>query len=346
MLFRNKKGFLRENIVFLILNILFFAMLVVGVGVQGSTNGVLEDIYAKKIVLAIDSGIPGDHFILDINALIEAKDANLFNGNIVEHKENRITVRVSADTGKSYSYFSNEIVRVEKEIVVGANKLHIWILGHGDPNVPAPVPITPPTPTPPTPTPPSPTPTPTPTPIGTDICYTDTLWDFGLNDDRRTRWKHIEPLTSDDDVLDSCRVILLACSGSGFLDIEQMRQIVQNGGVLFATDMEADIIEGFDSSLFNDRKFPYSSGEHSVDIVDSDLRLQVGNTMNILFRSVSLGPFENIESGVDVLVKSKAGDVLLFRYNYGAGQVYYSTPHLKDQDTNFQNAIIKMVTGE
>jgi len=97
-----------ENVVFIILNVLFLTILILFLARQGQGAIVLEQSYAKQIALLIDSAKPGMTIILDMS---KAKDLAEKNGlefkDIVKKTDNVITVRLSEKGGYSYSYFND-----------------------------------------------------------------------------------------------------------------------------------------------------------------------------------------------------------------------------------------------
>lgn len=106
---RGKKGaILMENVIFIILNILFIAILILFLLRQGQGAILLEQSYAKQIALLIDSAKPGMTIILDMS---KAKDLAEKNGlefkDIVINTNNVITVKLSEEGGYSYSYFND-----------------------------------------------------------------------------------------------------------------------------------------------------------------------------------------------------------------------------------------------
>jgi len=97
-----------ENVVFIILNVLFLTILILFLARQGQGAIVLEQSYAKQIALLIDSAKPGMTIILDMG---KAKDLAEKNGlefkDIVTKTDNIITVKLSEKGGYSYSFFND-----------------------------------------------------------------------------------------------------------------------------------------------------------------------------------------------------------------------------------------------
>jgi hypothetical protein len=105
----NKKGNIPlEEVIFVLLNIMFFSMLFIFV--YNTSHGVFlsEKLYAKKIALAIDSAKPGTQISIDISELYEIAQENEFDiSDSFYFKDNQVSVKLSKEDGYSYNYFTN-----------------------------------------------------------------------------------------------------------------------------------------------------------------------------------------------------------------------------------------------
>jgi hypothetical protein len=109
---KNKRGItlLLENIVSIILNIVFIAILVFFLLSRSGSAGVLEEKYAKEIALALDSSKPGMIITLNMADAISAAEQNLGKNNInniVTFSQNVVTVKLHNGVGYSYSFFND-----------------------------------------------------------------------------------------------------------------------------------------------------------------------------------------------------------------------------------------------
>ena len=108
---KNKKGssnILLENIIFLVLNLLFFSMIILFLLKQGSGAIVLEQSYAKNIALLIDSGKPAMEMKLNMeDAFNLAEENGISRDYIVKIDGNIVTVKLRSDGGYQYSFFNN-----------------------------------------------------------------------------------------------------------------------------------------------------------------------------------------------------------------------------------------------
>ena len=105
----NKKGNIPlKEVIFVLLNIMFFSMLFVFV--YNTSHGVFlsEKLYAKKIALAIDSAKPGTQISVDISELYGIAQENEFDiSDSFYFKDNQVNVKLSKEDGYSYNYFTN-----------------------------------------------------------------------------------------------------------------------------------------------------------------------------------------------------------------------------------------------
>ena len=107
----NKKSdTLMENLVFILLVIVFISIMYFAITRAGSQSGVYEQIYAKQIALMIDKAKPGIKIELDTFEMQRIARKNNFLGNLVniDNDENKVNVKLIEGKGYSY-YFFNDV---------------------------------------------------------------------------------------------------------------------------------------------------------------------------------------------------------------------------------------------
>jgi len=105
---KKKGNILTENIIFIILNLVFLTILVLFLFSKVGSAAVLEEKYAKQIALIIDSSKPEMRINLNMEDAIEkAKDEGWQENQIVSIIDNRVTVKLSEKGGYSYSFFND-----------------------------------------------------------------------------------------------------------------------------------------------------------------------------------------------------------------------------------------------
>ncbi|OIO81487.1 hypothetical protein AUJ84_00925 [Candidatus Pacearchaeota archaeon CG1_02_32_132] len=106
-----KKGnILMENVIFIILIIVFISILFVFVTRQGSNQSVLEKQLAKQIALVIDEAEPGTQVQIRVE-----DEFNKYPGGKIQVDNNVVNVNFGSGAGYSYGYFNK--VNVESNIL-------------------------------------------------------------------------------------------------------------------------------------------------------------------------------------------------------------------------------------
>ncbi len=105
----DKRGtILVENIVFLILNLLFLSILVLFLLKQGSGAIVLEESYSKQIAMVIDSAKPVMVIQIDLEKgkkIAETRGIDF--GEVVGIDGNIVRVKLTEKSGYSYCFFND-----------------------------------------------------------------------------------------------------------------------------------------------------------------------------------------------------------------------------------------------
>jgi len=125
-----KKGtILVENVIFIILNLLFITILALFLFRQGNGAVVLEQSYAKNIALLIDSAKPVTEMKINMEDAFNLAEKNGVNReDIVKRNGNIIIVKLSSDGGYQYSFFNNVDVSLypdsypEKNYIIKINE--------------------------------------------------------------------------------------------------------------------------------------------------------------------------------------------------------------------------------
>lgn len=109
MKLKNKKGnILLENIIFIILNVLFIIILAAFLFTKTGSAAVLEEKYAKEIALIIDSAESKMIITLEMEDAIKiAEKENFPVEEIITLNENVVTVKLREKGGYSYSFFND-----------------------------------------------------------------------------------------------------------------------------------------------------------------------------------------------------------------------------------------------
>jgi len=99
---------LLEQVIFIILNVLFFATLLFFAWRSAGADSLIEETYAKKIGLIIDFMKPGTEVRINLDYLYDQTKNNKYNGDPVEifTGSNEIVIKLKDKGGYRYRYFT------------------------------------------------------------------------------------------------------------------------------------------------------------------------------------------------------------------------------------------------
>jgi hypothetical protein len=119
----NKRGtILIENVIFIILNLVFITILVLFLFRQGNGAIVLEQSYAKNIALLIDSAKPVTEMKLNMEDAMDLAEKNGVSRNeIVKINGNVVRVKLSQKGGYEYSFFNSVDVTAYPDVLPEKN---------------------------------------------------------------------------------------------------------------------------------------------------------------------------------------------------------------------------------
>jgi len=109
-----KKGeMLTENVVFIILNLAFFAIIILFLFLKMGSAAPIEEKYAKQIALLVDAARPGMLISLDISEAVEkAEDKDWPLEKIISIEDNVVMIQLRDDGYYVYSFFNDVDVQV------------------------------------------------------------------------------------------------------------------------------------------------------------------------------------------------------------------------------------------
>jgi hypothetical protein len=124
---KNKKAgsdMLTQYVIFIVLNLIFMSVLLFFISSKINGVSVLEESYAKNIALLIDASTPVMEMKLNMEDAFDlAEEKNLARDEIVKIENNSVTVKLSATSGYTYSFFNDVDVTVYADIYPSKNYL-------------------------------------------------------------------------------------------------------------------------------------------------------------------------------------------------------------------------------
>ena len=98
-------------VIFIILNLIFFSIMMVFVYRSSTGALIYEQLYAKQIALLIDQANPESTIIIDFEKGIEISKKNEFPvEKIISERNGEVVIKLSEKGGRSFKHFSNSNV--------------------------------------------------------------------------------------------------------------------------------------------------------------------------------------------------------------------------------------------
>lgn len=103
---------LHEHVIFIVLNIVFFSVMLLFVYLQSSSVHLMEEETAKQIALIIDVAKPGTEVSINLKNFFEKAEKNginRLNSIEIDKEKNLVFVRGSEDSFFEYGYFNDGV---------------------------------------------------------------------------------------------------------------------------------------------------------------------------------------------------------------------------------------------
>jgi hypothetical protein len=122
-----KTSMFLDQFIYIIIVTIFFAALLFFVVRAGSNATIYEQIYSKKIGLAIDKAKPGTNITLDVREMYKISKKNKYEGGIIkiDNNDNKIIVTLVSGKGYTYRLFSDNDILWELD--KNGGKLHLFV---------------------------------------------------------------------------------------------------------------------------------------------------------------------------------------------------------------------------
>jgi hypothetical protein len=104
----NKRAIVMPEILFLLLNIIFFGSLMFYLYETSTGTLIYEEAYSKQIALLIDSSKPPMQIIVNIEELTKlAQENKIPTDKIITIKDNKVIVKLSLNKGTGFEFFTD-----------------------------------------------------------------------------------------------------------------------------------------------------------------------------------------------------------------------------------------------
>lgn len=107
---RGEETLLFQRVIFIILNLIFFSMLIIFVFRTASGAALYEQAYSKQIALLIDSSEKNTEISINFTKALDVAKKNDFSVEdivFIDGEKNKVNVRLASQGGYSYQFFSD-----------------------------------------------------------------------------------------------------------------------------------------------------------------------------------------------------------------------------------------------
>jgi len=137
-------------------------------------------------------------------------------------------------------------------------------------------------------------------------------------------------------------LLFLNCGTTTPLNPSKIRSFVQNGGVLYASDLTSELIQKAFPQYFVFAGNHGKKGMIKARVVDPQVSNVIGNYIKIHFDLGSWSILKSIKNG-QVILESPQGKPLMVMVSVGKGKVFYTCFHNHRQSSEKEDILIKLL---
>lgn len=139
-----------------------------------------------------------------------------------------------------------------------------------------------------------------------------------------------------------CDILFLNCGTSDMIDSEQLKSFVQNGGVLYASDLTSGILLNTWPNLME----VYNSTSRCTIIAqveDAELRQYIGNKLSVEFDLEGWSKIISALQGIVLMRSADEGFPIMMEFSIGQGKVFYTSFHNHAQTAEAEEKLLKLL---
>jgi hypothetical protein len=139
-----------------------------------------------------------------------------------------------------------------------------------------------------------------------------------------------------------CDILFLNCGTSDVVPEKELRLFVQNGGILYASDLTSTFVSTVFPNIFNFEGNIGLSGEIDAFVCDAELKTIIGEKVKINFDMSSWSVLNSVKQG-KVILQSIQGKPIMVQVPYGKGAIFYTCFHNHAQATEKETIILRLL---
>ena len=140
----------------------------------------------------------------------------------------------------------------------------------------------------------------------------------------------------------NCDIFFLNCGTHDAIAYHQLEVFVQNGGILYASDLASSHILEIWPDLMTVRNDTTSCTIRAI-IEDSDLLQYLGNSIDVNFDLGSWSRIESVNQGKVIMRSADEGFPIMMEFSIGQGKVFYTSFHNHAQTAEAEKKLLQLL---
>ena len=139
-----------------------------------------------------------------------------------------------------------------------------------------------------------------------------------------------------------CDILFLNCGTSDTIDPEQLKSFVQNGGILYASDLTSDhVIDAWPDLMSVDNSTDPCTIR--ANVMDADLRQYIGSYLDVEFDMSVWSKIVDAPTGKVLMKSADEGFPIMMEFSIGQGKVFYTSFHNHAQADEAEEKLLKLL---
>ena len=139
-----------------------------------------------------------------------------------------------------------------------------------------------------------------------------------------------------------CDVLFINCGTADRFENEQVRQFVENGGCVYASDLADDIIKGAFPGIFESYHTGYAQSMIAI-VEDPELKSIIGEEISVYFDLGNWAVLHSAKGGKCILRSKETNLPIMVSVKYGKGTIFYTCFHNHVQASDKEKALLQLL---
>ena len=140
----------------------------------------------------------------------------------------------------------------------------------------------------------------------------------------------------------NCDILFLNCGTQDVINYPQLKTFVENGGILYASDLTSSHIISTWPELMTVTNNT-SACKIQANIIDKDLRQYIGNTVEVEFDLDVWSKIVKTTQGKVLMQSAAEGFPIMMEFTIGKGKVFYTSFHNHAQTSEIERDLLQLL---